>query len=61
MPTEGTPRQNFRYPLDKWRRFVAVAAAAGTNASAILQEFVDWYIREPKSKAPKRPDPTEEN
>lgn len=55
MPTEGTERQGFRYPRTKWQRFGAAASANGTNASQILQDFIDWYIREPKSKAPTRP------
>ncbi len=55
MPSEGTERQGFRYPRRKWRRFGATAEKNGTNASALIQEFIDWYLSEPKCKAPKKP------
>lgn len=57
MPTEGTERQGFRYPRDKWQKFGQTAQANGSNASQVLQDFINWYIGEPKSKAPKRPPP----
>lgn len=52
--SRGTFRQSFRYPPAKWSRFVALAEP---NASAILQDFCDWYIGEPKTKMPRRPKP----
>ncbi len=55
MPTEGTDRQGFRFPTKMWRRFGAAAKKNGTNASALLQDFIYWYLGEPRSKPPKRP------
>lgn len=49
----GNPRQSFRYDPDKWARFKALAG--DQNASKVLQEFVDWFIGEPRSRAPQRP------
>lgn len=56
MPTEGTDRQSFRYPADKWARFKGLAQP---SASKVLQDFIDWYIREGRTPMPKRP-PTED-
>lgn len=52
MPGTGTDRQSFRYDADKWQRFRELATP---NASTVLQSFIDWYIGEPKTRAPRRP------
>lgn len=48
-------RVAFRYPRAEWQQFLAAAAVSGDNASEVLRAYMDWYIREPKSRAPKRP------
>jgi hypothetical protein len=48
----GTARQAFRYDPAKWERFKTVAEP---DASAVLRAFVDWYLHEPRSRAPRRP------
>ncbi|WP_433369037.1 hypothetical protein ACQPZX_42710 [Actinoplanes sp. CA-142083] len=54
---EHTPIQKFRLPAEDWARF---GQAAGTrNRSALLAQFVRWYLRE--GPLPKRPAALEED
>ncbi|KAA6216422.1 hypothetical protein CP979_05280 [Streptomyces filamentosus] len=39
----------------QWVRFGEAAAAAGTNRSAVLQQFMAWYIGTPGVECPQRP------
>jgi len=42
-------------PEEIWRRFGEVAQAAGTDRSALIREFVAWYLRDAGAKLPDRP------
>ncbi len=44
-----------RIPLEKWERFGDAAVADGTDRSKLINEFVDWYLRERGAKLPARP------
>lgn len=50
-----TPIQRFRLDAEPWQRFGDMAEAAGTDRSAVLRQFVLWYIGTPKVKAVRRP------
>ena len=50
-----TPVQRFRLDADRWDRF---GEAAKPDRSAVLREFVRWYIGEKGARLPKRPKPT---
>ncbi|MGA4726306.1 hypothetical protein ACPB67_02700 [Micromonospora taraxaci] len=54
--SKGTDLQSFRFPSDLWRRFAAVARAAGTDRSKVLQNFIRWYIGDPEGSPPARPE-----
>jgi len=57
MPGRGTPHAAIRVPPDVWDRFGEAAAAAGTDRSTILREFIRWYLRDDGAKPPNRPRP----
>jgi len=52
MPRRGTDNVTLRLDPELWRRFGELAA----DRSAVLREFVRWYVREPGAKALRRPD-----
>lgn len=56
---EDTGRYRFvakvRAPKELWEGFGKAAAAAGTNRSAVLVQFIRWTIRHPGASLPKRP------
>jgi GIY-YIG catalytic domain. len=45
----------FRMLNSEWALFGQAAKAAGTNRSALLLEFMAWYMRRPGAKRPQRP------
>ena len=55
MPGRGTPLACIRVPEQTWKQFAEVARANGTDRSALIRNFIDWYLRHPDAKAPKRP------
>ena len=55
----GTARQTIRVEEALWNRFGVVATNQGTDRSALLREFIAWYLRTPGAKLPKRPDTAE--
>lgn len=56
MPREGSPNRAFRMEdIGLWTRFGEVAEP---DRSAVLRDFIRWYVREPEAKLPKRPDVT---
>lgn len=56
MPNQPkTPIQRFRLDPDLWQRFGELARP---NRSAVLVEFVRWYVRDRGAKLPARPDLT---
>lgn len=48
-----TPLQNIRVDRDLWETF---RRTAEPNRSAVLREYIRWYVREPGAKMPRRPD-----
>jgi hypothetical protein len=42
-------------PEDLWRAFGELAAANGTDRSALIRDWVRWYLGQPDAKAPRRP------
>lgn len=52
----GTARQTVRIDEALWERFGAVAESQDTDRSALLREFIAWYVRDQGAKMPKRPD-----
>ncbi|WP_435589826.1 hypothetical protein [Micromonospora aurantiaca (nom. illeg.)] len=55
MPSRGTPRWAIRVPENLWTAFGEATEAAGTDRSAVLREFIRWYVREHGAKTPQRP------
>ncbi|MFI2426519.1 hypothetical protein ACH5A7_20885 [Streptomyces sp. NPDC018955] len=56
MPNQPkTPISRFRIDADEWQAF-GRAVPPDTDRSAVLREFVAWYLRRPKASLPKRPD-----
>ena len=43
-------------PDEDWADFDVLAQAAGTDRSAILRDFIAWYVHRPKAHRPARPD-----
>jgi hypothetical protein len=55
MPNQPkTPTRPIRIDLDLWDRFGALAEP---DRSAVIREFVRWFVREPGAKLPQRPRP----
>lgn len=52
MARRGTDNVTLRLDPDLWRRF----GESATDRSAVLRQFVRWYVREPGAKAPRRPE-----
>ncbi len=56
MPNQPkTPISRFRIDADEWRDF-GRAVPADTDRSAVLRDFVAWYLRRPGASMPKRPE-----
>jgi hypothetical protein len=51
----GTARQTIRVDEALWDRFAEVATLDETDRSAVLREFIRWYIGEPGADMPQRP------
>ena len=56
MPGRGTPHASFRVPERLWQRFGEVTTLAGTDRASALRSFIRWYVREPGSSLPDRPE-----
>ena len=54
MTRRGFPNATLRLDPELWRTF----GAAATDRSAVLREFIRWYVREPGAKMPRRPGPS---
>ncbi len=52
MPGRGTPKHGVRVPDELWQRAVELAEP---DLSAVLREFLRWYVREPGATLPRRP------
>ena len=55
----GTPTRPIRIDLDLWDRFGAATKRAGSDRSAVLRQFMAWYVRDVGAALPRRP-PAEE-
>lgn len=52
----GTDRHSIRLPWEDWDALDEAARSMGfANRSDYLQAFVDWALRKPGAKAPRRP------
>jgi hypothetical protein len=47
----ATPLHNIRVDADLWQRFAEATAAAGSNRTEVLVNFIRWYVRD----LPERP------
>lgn len=47
MPSKGTTARNVRVPDDVWEAAKTKAEEAGTNVSALVQEFLREYVTPP--------------
>ncbi|WP_146174724.1 hypothetical protein [Umezawaea tangerina] len=52
----GTARQTIRVDEVLWEQFGAQAMRSGGDRSALLRDFIRWYVREPGARMPKRPE-----
>lgn len=52
MPGRGTTKSGIRVPDALWQRFGELAEP---DRSAVLREFIRWYVREPGAQMPRRP------
>jgi hypothetical protein len=59
VPTPGHPKRTIRAPDDLWEAFVAACPPAergrSGGAAKVLYDFMEWYVRKPGAKQPKRP------
>ena len=51
-----TPMKPVRMPDALWTAAGEAAKRAGTDRSAVIRQFLQWYVREPGAKMPKRPE-----
>ena len=52
-----TPARQIRN-CDVWYEFDEAAKYMDTERAALVREFIDWYLRKPGAKLPKRPPAT---
>jgi hypothetical protein len=52
----GTARQTIRIDEADWELLRVRTAEAGTDRSAVIRAFVDWYNGKPEAELPQRPD-----
>lgn len=52
MPNQPkTPMHTIRIDEELWRRFGEEAG----DRTAVIREFIRWYVREPSARMPRRP------
>lgn len=57
MPNQPkTQHRSIRVPDDTWTTAMDVARANGTSVGEVVRDFLDWWLRTPGAKMPKRPD-----
>ncbi len=54
--TKATPARPIRIAQPLWDAFGEAAGAR--NRAAVIVEFIRWYVHDPHSKLPKRPERT---
>ncbi|MGI5247573.1 hypothetical protein [Dactylosporangium sp. CA-139066] len=56
MPDQPkTQHRSVRVPDDTWYAAIRRAKAEGTSVGELVREFLDWWLRKPGAKMPKRP------
>lgn len=45
-----------RFSDEDWADLGVLAAAAGTDRSAVIRQLVQWWVRRPGVKLPERPE-----
>lgn len=50
-----TPTRPIRIDLELWDRFGEAVAQQEADRSAVLRDFMRWYVREEGAKMPRRP------
>ncbi|MEU4570744.1 hypothetical protein [Micromonospora sp. NPDC023956] len=53
----NTQHRSIRIPDDTWKPAMEQAKEQGTSAGELCREFLDWWLRKPGAKLPKRPEP----
>jgi len=43
-----------------WETFDVATKAANADRSSVLRDFIRWYVHEPGTRMPKRPDKRED-
>lgn len=43
-------------PQDTWDNFGVIAESIGTDRSRLVHAFICWYLKEPESPFPERPE-----
>jgi hypothetical protein len=51
----NTPMKPVRMPDELWADAGQTAQRAGTDRSEVIRSFLEWYVRRPGAKMPKRP------
>lgn len=54
-----TQHRSIRVPDETWESAMTVSHEQGTSAGQLCREFLDWYLRKPGAKLPKRPEVTQ--
>ena len=49
--------RQFRLDDDDWDDFGAAASSEDTDRSAVIRQFVRWWLRRPGATLPRRPGP----
>lgn len=53
--TGTTPKRGIRIPDETWLPAVEQAHDQGTSAGELCREFLEWWLRKPGAKLPRRP------
>jgi hypothetical protein len=51
---KGTARQTIRVEPELWDEFGAAAEQVDTDRSALVRDFIAWFLRKPGAKQPPR-------
>ena len=55
VTTRGTNLQNIRIDRTLWTEAGAAANQRGTDRSAVIRAFLEWYVGRPGARIPERP------
>lgn len=54
---KGTARQTIRVDSELWDEFAEGAEQVNTDRSALVRDFIAWFLRKPGAKQPPRVPP----